>query len=239
MGNFSDEFPMSMIARYKRAGGFVQLLSLIETSSQAKREKFIEIIRAESEAWADAIVKHVISLERMFAWPDEVVVEVFKGLPIRNMACVLKGISGENRSRVMNFMSHSEKRKVEDEMGSINLNPEEFNGSVIKLLEITRKMITEGQIRLEKVDPELEIPEDIEEKLQKNSPSPGAPKASAEDRRAEQVQEAVLKSQNAGINSPEVLQLQRLAQNLTKENKSLKEENRILKEKLEQIRKIA
>lgn len=229
---------MSMIARYKRAGGFVQLLSLIETSGQAKREKFIDIIRSESEAWADAITKHVISLDRIFSWPDEVVVEVFKGLPIRNMACVLKGISEENRLRVMNFMSHSEKRKVEDEMGSINLNPEEFNGSVVKLLEITRKMISEGQIRLEKVDPELEIPEDIEEMLQKSSTSSAVPK-SPEDRRAEQVQEAVLKTQNASVNSPEVLQLQRMAQNLTKENKSLKEENRILKEKLEQIRKIA
>lgn len=82
---------MSMISRYKRSGGFVQLLSLIETSSQTKKDRFLEIIRSESVAWADAIEKHSISLERIFSWSDDTVVEVFKSLPLRNMACALKG----------------------------------------------------------------------------------------------------------------------------------------------------
>jgi hypothetical protein len=229
-----------MIARYKRPGGFVQLLSLIETSSAAKREKFLELVRAESAAWAQAIETHSLSMERIFGWSDETVSEIFKGLPVRNLACALKGFAPENSRRIMNYMSHSEKRKVEDEMGSLNANPEEFNGTVIKILEITRKMISDGQIRLEKVDPQLEIPEDFEEKLEKM----GGPKAedkapaAAENRKAEQMQEALLKPQTSG-SSADVLQLQRMAQVLTKENKSLREENRILKEKLEQIRKIA
>lgn len=232
---------MSMISRYKRPGGFVQLLSLIETSSQAKKDRFLEIIRNESAAWAEAIEKHSLSLERIFSWSDDTVVEVFKTLPLRNMACALKGISDDNRQRVMNYMSHSEKRKIEDEMGSLNSNPEEFNGTLIKLLELARKMISDGQIRLEKVDPELEIPEDMEERLQKQGGAAGqSPKSTFEERKSEHVQEAISKTQGANsVNSPEVLNLQRIAQALTKENKVLKDENKVLKEKLEQIRKIA
>lgn len=227
-----------MISRYKRPGGFVQLLSLIETSGQAKRDRFLEIIRAESDDWGSAIERHALSVERIFGWPDEAVVEVFKGLPLRNMACALKGISEVNRSRIMAYLSHSEKRKVEDEMVSVGENADEFNGTLVKLLEITRKMISDGQIRLEKIDPGLEIPENIEESLQKTQGPTLGSKSTFEDRRTEQLQEAISKPQGAGTGS-EVANLQRIAQALTKENKSLKDENRILKEKLEQIKKIA
>ena len=53
---------MSMISRYKRPGGFVQLLSLIETSTAAKKEKFLEIVRSESESWANAIEQRVLTI---------------------------------------------------------------------------------------------------------------------------------------------------------------------------------
>lgn len=248
MGNSSDEFPMSMISRYKRPGGFVQLLSLIETSSAAKKEKFLEIVRSESESWANAIEQRVLTMDRIFTWPDNVVTEVFKNLPLRNMACALQGFEEERQERIFQYMSHSEKRKIQDEMGAMKSSPEEFNGTVLKLLEIARKMISEGQIRVDKIDESMMIPEDFEDKLEKQSPGAfgggGASSRSAPSspghQTAEKVQEAIHQVQNtAASGSAEVLQLQRMAQALSKENKSLKDENRILKEKLEQIRKIA
>lgn len=224
---------MSMIARYKRSGGFIQLLSLVETSSATKQEKFLEIIESENRDWSEAIKKYSLSQERIWSWPDEVVVEIFKELPLRNMACALNGISAENKNRIMNYMSHSEKRKVEDEMGSTNANSDEFNGTMLKVLEITRKMITEGRLRPEKFDPTLEIPENIEDKLSRGEG------LGAQDKKMDQMQEAVLKASSSANPSAEVVQLQKITQNLNKEVKSLREENRVLKEKLEQIRKIA
>ncbi|MAV92028.1 MAG: hypothetical protein CL676_11465 [Bdellovibrionaceae bacterium] len=238
---------MSMISRYKRPGGFVQLLSLIETSTAAKKEKFLEIVRSESESWANAIEQRVLTMDRIFTWPDNVVTEVFKNLPLRNMACALQGFDAEKQERILQYMSHSERRKIQDEMGAMKSSPEEFNGTILKLLEITRKMISDGQIRVEKIDESMMIPEDFEDKLEKQSPgafgggssSKSAP-SSQGHQTAEKVQEAIHQVQNtAASGSAEVLQLQRMAQALTKENKSLKDENRILREKLEQIRKIA
>lgn len=220
-------------------------MSLLETSSQQKREKFLEIIRQESPSWADALETRLLSMDRIFNWSDDVVAEIFKGLPVRNMACAFKGISPENAERVRNFMGHGEKRKLDDELAGLSVKPEEINTTFVKVIEIARKMIVDGYIRLEKVDPALEISEDIEEKLEQGAgPSvkvaSGAQQASSEDKKVEQTQEAILKSQNSGsVTSPEVLQMQRLLQTLSKENKSLKEENKTLKERLEQIRKIA
>jgi len=241
IGCLSDEKVMSMISRYKRPGGFIQILSLIESSSPSKRDKFLEIIRSESLPWAEAIEQRMISLDKIFSWPDEVVVEIFKGLPLRNMACALQGFSEEQRTRIFNYMSHSEKRKVEDEMGAMKSNPEEFNGTLLKVLEITRKMITDGRIRLDKIDPDLVIPEDFEENLGKNStPAAFSQKSSESHIEAEKVQEAVHNAQKSGAGgSAELLQLQRVAQALTTENRSLRDEVKVLKSKLEQIRKIA
>lgn len=230
---------MSMIARYKRSGGFVQLLSLLETSGQQKRDKFLEIIREESPAWADALETRLISIDRIFKWSDEVVSEIFKGLPTRNLACAIKGISKEEADRILKFMGHGEKRKLEDELATLAAKPEEINATFIKVIEITRKMIVDGYIRLEKVDPSLDIPEDMEEKLEHEKGVVTKPVVSlAEDRRAEAVQEAISKAQSSG-GGAEVLQLQRMVQNLSKENKALKDENKQLKERLDQIRKIA
>lgn len=232
---------MSMIARYKRPGGFVQLLSLIEASVPSKREKFLEIIKAESLPWAEAIEKRMISIEKIFTWPDQVVVEIFKGLPLRNMACALQGFSKEQQERIFNYMSHSEKRKVQDEMGAMKSNAEEFNGTLFKILEITRKMMTDGRIRVDKIDPELVIPDAFEENLGRGStPSAFSHKPDESHVEAEKVQAVIHQAQNSSSGgSAEVLQLHKVAQALTTENKSLREEVKMLKSKLEQIRKIA
>jgi flagellar motor switch protein FliG len=59
---------MSSISRYKKAGGFIQLVSLIETFGAPKREKFIEMIDAESPVWAKALRDKMLSIERIFSW---------------------------------------------------------------------------------------------------------------------------------------------------------------------------
>ena len=41
---------MSMIDRYKKKGGFLQLLNLLETTGGEKREKFLKMIAEENPA---------------------------------------------------------------------------------------------------------------------------------------------------------------------------------------------
>ena len=63
-GNIS----MSMIDRYRKKGGFVQLLNLIETMGKDKQEKFLKMIGDESPNWSVEIRKRLLSIDKILSW---------------------------------------------------------------------------------------------------------------------------------------------------------------------------
>jgi hypothetical protein len=240
-----------MLARYKKPGGFLQLLSLIESFGAQKREKFMEMIHAEDPVWADALKTKMLSIERLFKWPEQTVTEIFRTLPTKNLVCVIKGTSKENSDKILKYLSHAEKRKLEDEMGTLEVKPDDIFASFVRVIEMTRKMIKEGDIRLDKIDTDLMIPDGFEEKL---AHAPGAAAShgnvhtihSAEGEAALNfdTQAALLrrKAENGELDSKlaaEFAVMQKSVAALSKENAALKEELRHLKDKLDQIRRIA
>jgi hypothetical protein len=241
-----------MLARYKKPGGFLQLLSLIESFGPQKREKFMEMIHAEDAVWAEALQTKILTLDRLFKWPEQTLTEIFRVLPTKNLACVIKGISQENADKFLKYLSHAEKRKLEDELGTLDAKPDDIFASVVRVIEVTRKMIKEGDIRLDKVDPEMMVPENFEEKLGAGGAHAQPHASSAAHRHAAVVetefvadaqQTALKKKAEAGEldakAAQEILHLHRTLTAINKENLVLKEELKALREKLEQIRRIA
>lgn len=239
---------MSMLARYKKPGGFLQLLSLIESFGAQKREKFMEMINAEDPVWAQALQTKMLSIDRLFKWPEQTITEIFRVLPTKNLACVMKGISKENADKILKYLSHAEKRKLEDEMGALDPKPDDVFASFVRVIEVTRKMIKERDIHLEKIDPDMMVPENFEEQLAGKAASSGGSVAHAAPSAAAEVvfdnqQIALKKKAEAGEldakASAEILTLHRTIQAVSKENAALKEELKRLTDKLEQIRRIA
>ena len=66
---------MAMLDRYKKTGGFNQLLTLLETCGPQKKVKFLEIIRLEDPRWADALEAKMIDLKRFLKWNDSAIAE--------------------------------------------------------------------------------------------------------------------------------------------------------------------
>lgn len=233
---------MSSLSRYKKSGGFVQLLSLLETFGPQKKDKFVEMIEQENAAWAQALRDKMLSMDRIFSWPDQVIIEIFKSLPIKNMAVAYLGLKEEQRAKISGFFSSSEQRKMQDALGDgVIPKPEEVASNAVKVIEITRKMISDGHIRPEKFDEGLIIPEEFESKLDSSNSAQPALNFSAAERMS--VVPANAGSANGDAshapNSHEAMQLQRLVTKLSQENKALKDELKIATEKLAQIRRIA
>ena len=160
---------MSSLQRYKKSGGFVQLLSLIETFGPQKREKFLEMIEQESPVWAKALREKMLTFERIFNWPDEVVVDVFKQLQPKTCAFVLHGLKDEQKNRVLPYFSASEKRRMDDVLTESKPKPDEVASTFVKVVELTRKMIQNKELHAEKHDEALIIPEDFEAKLEEQA----------------------------------------------------------------------
>ena len=250
----SEEPSMSSLSRYKKSGGFLALLSLIETFGPQKKDKFLEMIDQESVVWGRALREKMITFERIFTWPEQVVVEIFKELQPKTLAFVMLGLKPEQKDKIMAYFSHAEKRRLDDILTESKPKPEEIASTLVKVVEQCRKMLKERSLQADKFDPALMVPEDYEAKLEElaaqqpqrssSSASAGAdviammPASSLAEPEPAPALAAAAAAENLQA-SVDVLQLQKKLQLLAKENKTLKDENTVLKGKLDAIRKIA
>lgn len=144
----------------------------------------------------------------------------------------------------MSLMSVTDQRKIRQVLDESSPTPAEVGTCIMKIITETRGFVMGGIIKIEKIDPSLMIPENIEEQLTTQSvtrslgvigsPSPeetpdSAPAAASElrfDAKAEHSKE-------------EVEFLKKKVNQLVSENGSLRQELAVLRGKLDQIKKIA
>lgn len=230
---------MSMIDRYKKSGGFLQLLQVLETCGPQKKEKFLKLIQDESPAWAEALEKKMLSMERIFKWDANTIAEIMVRLPEVTLAVALKGFTKEQVEMIFKTFSASQKRRIEDLSAEKNPNAGEIAAAFMKIMEEVRAMVKNGYLRFDKFDPDLIVSDGIEEKL--GGAAPAAAKVDDEFSSVmlETAQQAVAQAQAGNGDREAVDKLSSKILVLSEENKRLHKELKVLKEKLEQIRKIA
>lgn len=244
---------MSMLARYKKKGGFFQLVQLIETSNLKKREQFLSLIKEESPIWESEIRKKILSTEKVLSWESNIISEVISRLPILTLSTILLSRSKEDYDKLYAILSFADQRKIQDSSASAP-NAGEVQTSENKLLAEVRNLISLGTIKLEKIDPSLIIHDNIEETLesgnQQNILNSVLENSSPEINLTEISTKTneVASSTNSGDNSSKVLTqkeiqdfdlLKKKVLQISNELIELKKENTILKDKLEKIKKIA
>lgn len=228
---------MSMIDRYRKKGGFVQLLNLIETTGKDKQEKFLKIIADEGPAWEVEIRKRLLTLDRILSWNPVYLAEIFPHVPAIQLAMVVGGLPPDKAELFMKVLTYKEKKGVEEILTNKKPSPGETSSGIMKLFTEIRRMEADGTLKFEKFAPEMVIPENIEEQLGKgiSSPSLGFSKEM-------ELQVASMAAPPTGTPSnvaEELTTLRRKLVQMTQENQKLASENVVMKEKLEQIKKIA
>ena len=156
---------MSMIDRYKKRGGFVQLVNLLETMGHEKREKYLGLIAAEDPNWEGAIKQKMLTLDRLSRWAPPFLMEFLPELPIPVLASAFNGMPEDKRQLLFTGLPFAIKKRVEDAMKERNSTPAEIASGQMKILNEARNFISQGKIKLDKCDPEMIIPEDIEDRL--------------------------------------------------------------------------
>lgn len=236
---------MGMLDRYKKKGGFVQLLTLIETSGKQKQEQFLTLIGQENPVWEQALRQKMLNLDRLLSWNPIYLGEVTARVQPLTLATVVAGLPEDKAALLLASLSASEKRKIQQVIDEKTPTPAEVSSCIMKLLGETRGFIMGGILKMDKVSPEMMIAENIEEQL--NSAPAVAMRAEASaGESAEEGGEGLvftLEGRNASSasagNREEVDFLKRKVNNLTAENQALKHELSLLRGKLDQIRRIA
>ena len=193
------------------------------------------MIEAENSHWAKALRDKMLTLERIFTWRDDLIVDVIKRLPVKNQAFAMNGLKDEWKAKIQKFFTVADMRRLNDVMTESKPKPEEIQAALLKMVEMARQMLKDRELHAEKFDEGLLIPEDYESKLEGEGANAAAmamvssaPEVAADAPPAP-----------GGAPTADVYQLQRSLGLVLNENKKLKEELRTLRDKLEQIRKIA
>lgn len=221
---------MAMVDRYKKAGGFVQLVQVIETCGPKKREQFMNIITQESPEWAEAINQKCITFDKIIGWQPEIILEILASVNMLSFSAALKSLPPERLEEFLKKVSHQDRKKIETAMKEGQPSPAEISASVMKMISETRNLLVTGALKADKVDQDLVIPDDYEIMLEKKD-SAGQPAA-------------VSLSFDGPVNiaptgNAEIDKLQKKLALISKENQVLKNENQLMKDKLERIKKIA
>lgn len=227
---------MGMVDRYKKAGGFLQLIQVIETCNSKKREQFMKIITEENPEWAEALNQKCLSFDKIISWPPEIILDIIATVNMLSFTAALKSLSPEKLEVFLQKLSNQDRKKFEVAVAEAKPNPNEISASVVKVISEARLMFVQGALKADKIDPQLAIPDGFESTLDKNGHgkqlSGGALTFDAPP---------VASNINAiaGNLNAEFDKIQKRIVLLTKEVQTLKSENQVMKDKLEKIKKIA
>jgi len=180
----------------------------------------------------------MLSIEKIFAWPDKPLSEISGRLQPMTMATAKHGLSSKDWEKLMRTQSHSQRRGIEDLAASKKPSAPEISAAYVKIIEEVRLMIKDGYLRVEKFAPEIYIEDNFEEKLGR-APSDAATATSSEAPQATTHTEVPDLEAFGTENGKDIATLRLKLQQLNQENTTLKTENRTLKERLTQIKKLA
>ena len=244
----AEPINMAMVDRYKKAGGFIQLLQVIETCGPKKREQLMTIIQQETPKWADALNQKMLSFSKIMSWPAEALMEIIASVNTLALSTALKSLSEEELTAFLNKIGVNERRKIDQQMKEINPSPNEISACLMKVINETRLLIASGSLKMEKVDNSLVIPDDYENLLEKASSKASPQKVTENSAHLSVVSDIddslkldpSFAAVSNGAGSPNELDsLRRKIVELTLQLQGLKKENMIMKDKLDKIKKIA
>ncbi len=225
---------MSMIERYKKKGGFVQLLNLIETTGKDKQEKFLKLIADENPAWESEVRKKMLSLDKVVGWNQTYLAEIFPRIPAVQMAMIIGGLTPDKAEIFKKVLDFKTRKACEDILTEKKPTPAETGTGITKLFGEIRKMIQEGSLKFEKFDESMAIGENIEEEL-----NTGRIQMSVKEIEVAVAAAGPLPPGIPANIAEELNQLRRKLVQLTQENVRLTQENTGFRSKLDQIKKIA
>ncbi|MDZ4660472.1 MAG: FliG C-terminal domain-containing protein [Pseudomonadota bacterium] len=148
---------MGMLDRYRRKGGFLQLLKLLEGCAPAKQAQLLDVIQKEDADWASLLKKKMLSLEIIFNWKAETLAEFTHLLPPKTLAYAVKKLGPDALQKAITCFAHTKKREIEDIFSSSSPSPGEMLAATGKIIEKVRELTDNGTLKFERFAPELTL----------------------------------------------------------------------------------
>lgn len=141
---------MSMLARYKKAGGILELVKLIEDSGEPKRSQLITMVRTEDPQFAALVEAKLFSYADVRKLPEGTLAEVIVETPPKFVAIAMHGESPEFVALCEKCLgkSFSEYKTEKELLAETPPNPSQIEGAQRKIVATVRKLEAEERIKL-------------------------------------------------------------------------------------------
>ncbi len=152
---------MSALARYRKPGGFKQLLTLVETSVPSKQKTLMGIVEKEDPRWAKEIQKRLLTFEKILSWPPETVEKVFSFVPQSTWMQALFSMDEARRREVLQsviqFHGATAQRQIQDNFSILSPSPGEIQAAQLIVIKKLRELQASGEFRPERFDQDLSL----------------------------------------------------------------------------------
>ena len=147
----------SMLSRFRKPGGFLQLLALIESCESQKRKHLLGLIAAEDPGWAHLVKVKTLTLERILSWPADILSLIFPLLQDSEIVALLQGQNPDIIEKCTGALVHRHKKEILRLLVELRPTPVERSATSLRLYQVIRELETRGQIQFRQFDASLEI----------------------------------------------------------------------------------
>ncbi len=151
---------MSVLARYRKPGGFKQLLQLIETSQPVKQEKLLEVVEKEDPRWARLLREKKITPDMVLSWNADHLATIFEHMMPRHCAAIFKKLGNDKFSEYSTLLKEDKYRDLKNIVDDSSYPSDgELVAAHNNLLETVRFLDEEKKIDLRYINPQLDLSE--------------------------------------------------------------------------------
>jgi hypothetical protein len=147
---------MALLTRFKKAGGFAQLWTVIEECSHAKRQNLVQLVFEEDPGWGCLILKKMLTPAKLLRWPEKTLYLIFKHANEKDVATLYFLASPAQQQSWMSSFNDDQKSAIES-VDKAKLNPESLNAAFDSVLKLIRNLENRGLIVRDQIDPALYV----------------------------------------------------------------------------------
>lgn len=151
---------MSMLARYKKGGGILELVKLVEDSPEPKRSQLLAMVRSEDPEFAARVEAKIFNWEKLKTLPENLIAETIAVSPPKFLVLALTGEDAKfitlcERCLGKNF---AEYKAEKDTLAANQPGPPQVEAARRKIIAEVRKLEANGQIKLSSGETEAAMP---------------------------------------------------------------------------------
>ena len=142
---------MGVFTRFKRdAAGFRAIIELWETTPKDRREKMIEVGRAEDPEFTEEVLRYLMTFQDVLDLPDLELAEVLAAAKPRMVGVAIQPLNKEIQKR---FLRNAPGRLMSEIRDFLETSPtlREVGGAQLNLITVARALEKKGLVKTKRI----------------------------------------------------------------------------------------